>query len=287
MAHDRGTSGVTGIRVRAVLCHVRLLCASAVTAFVFTVLLTTVSYAGLDVKREVLNNGLTLLVTERHNLPLVMVTMGIRAGALLEPPDRSGLANLVAELLTEGTETRTGKQISEEIEFVGGSLGASAGDDYITVSLSVLKKDISLGFELLSDIVLNPVFPEQEMKKKVERTKAGLKSAEENPGFVASRVFIREVFGDHPYGRLVQGSEETLDRITRGDLVDFYANNYVPNSSVLSVVGDITPKEEPLSVLKSSEQGKRSPLTVTSRRRTSFSAMPGSAGMTLITTPFP
>jgi zinc protease len=207
------------------------------------VLLTTVSYAGLDVKREVLNNGLTLLVTERHNLPLVMVTMGIRAGALLEPPDRSGLANLVAELLTEGTETRTGKQISEEIEFVGGSLGASAGDDYITVSLSVLKKDISLGFELLSDIVLNPVFPEQEMKKKVERTKAGLKSAEENPGFVASRVFIREVFGDHPYGRLVQGSEETLDRITRGDLVDFYANNYVPNSSVLSVVGDITPKE--------------------------------------------
>jgi zinc protease len=202
-----------------------------------------VSDAGLDVKKETLDNGLTMLVAERHNLPLVMVTMGIRAGAMLEPPDKSGLANLVAELLTEGTEKRTGEQISEEIEFVGGGLGASASDDYITVTLSILKKDISLGFELFSDIVLNPVFPEEEMIKKLERTRAGLKSAEENPGFVASREFIREVFGDHPYGRLVQGSEETLERITRGDLIDFHANYYVPNRSVLAVVGDVTPKE--------------------------------------------
>jgi predicted Zn-dependent peptidase len=94
------------------------------------------SYA-LDVKRSILNNGLTLMVVERHNLPIVKVTVGINAGNLHEPEEKSGLASLTASLLTEGTKNRTAQQISEEIEFVGASLGAGGGDDYITVSLSV------------------------------------------------------------------------------------------------------------------------------------------------------
>ncbi len=215
---------------------------------IFSILLTGIllffpaitSYAGLDVKKEVLDNGLTLLVSERHNLPLVMVTVGIKAGSFIEPAEKAGLANLTARLLTEGTGSRTGRQISEEIEFAGGSLGASGDDDYITVSLSILKKDVSLGFELLSDVILNPVFPEDELRKKIMRIKAGLKAGEESPGFVASKAFIREVYGGHPYGRLVQGSDETLDRIKRDDLMDFHAGYYIPNNSVMSVVGDIT-----------------------------------------------
>jgi zinc protease len=203
----------------------------------------TPSYSGLKVNKETLDNGLTILVAERHNLPLVIVTVGIRAGSLVEPMDKAGLANLTAALLNEGTSNRTGSQISEEIEFVGGSLGASGGNDYVTVSLSILKKDLSLGFELLADIIINPVFSEEELLKRVERTKAALKAGEDDPGFVASKAFIREVYGDHPYGRLVQGSEETLDMIQREDLVKFHSDLYVPDNSVMSVVGDITTTE--------------------------------------------
>lgn len=197
----------------------------------------------LDVKRDVLDNGLTLLVVERHNLPVVTVTLGIKAGSLIEPEERSGLANLTATLLTEGTAKRTARQISEEIEFVGGSLGAGGGSDFITVHLSILKKDLALGFDLLSDIILNPAFPEDEMKKKVKRIKGGLKASEEDPGFVASKAFSREVFGNHPYGRLVQGSEESLDMIIRDDLTAFHKAYYTPDNSIMSVVGDITPDE--------------------------------------------
>lgn len=200
------------------------------------------SYA-LDVKRDALDNGLTLLVVERHNLPMITVTLGIKAGSLIEPGEKSGLANLTASLLTEGTTNRTGRQISEEIEFVGGSLGAGGGSDYITVHLSVLKKDLSLGFDLLSDIILNPSFPEDEMKKKVKRIKGSLNAGEEDPGFVASRAFIKEVFSSHPYGRLVQGNEESLDRIRRTDLAAFHKSYYAPDNSIMSVVGDITPDE--------------------------------------------
>ncbi len=201
------------------------------------------SYSGLNVNKETLDNGLTLLVAERHNLPLVIVSVGVRAGSLLEPVEKAGLANLTAGLLAEGTSNRTGRQISEEIEFVGGSLGASGADDYVTVSLSILKKDLSLGFELLADIILNPVFSEEELRKRMERIKAALKAGEEDPGFVASKAFIKEVYGDHPYGRLVQGSEETLDRIKREDLVEFHSDLYLPNNSVMSIVGDITTAE--------------------------------------------
>lgn len=209
--------------------------------FVFLILHSS-SYA-LDAQRMVLDNGLVLLVAQRDNLPIVKVSMGIRAGSVVEPAEKAGLASLTASLLTDGTKSRTSAQISEEIEFVGGELGASGGDDYITVNLSVLKKDMDLGFALLSDIILNPTFPEDEMTKKKERIKGSLRAQEEDPGFVASREFKKAVFGDHPYGRLVTGTAGTIDRITRDDLIGFHAACYVPNNTIMAVVGQTTPEE--------------------------------------------
>ncbi len=197
----------------------------------------------LDVKRKVLDNGLVLLISERHNLPVVKVTVGINAGNLMEPAEKAGLSSLVASLLTEGTTRRTAEQISESIEFVGGEIGASGGDDYISARLSVLKKDMDLGFELLSDIMLNPVFPEDKFTQKKERVKGNLKAREEDPGFLAGREFKKALFGSHPYGRLLSGSADSIDRITREDLVRFHAAYYVPDGSVMSVVGDVVPGE--------------------------------------------
>ena len=177
----------------------------------------------LEVKRSVLDNGMTLMIVERHTLPIVKVSIGINAGNLHEPADKAGLAGLTAGLLTGGTVNRTAQQISEEIEFVGGGVGASGGSDYVSANLSVLRKDIDLGFDLLADIILNPAFPQEEIDKKITRIKGSLKAQEEDPGFVSSKNFQEAVFGAHPYGRLISGTSETLDRISRNDLVDFHA----------------------------------------------------------------
>ena len=216
-----------------------------VTVFIlFTVYCSLFSDAyALDVKKSVLENGLTLLIVEKHNLPVVRVTVGIKAGSIVESEEKAGIANLTAELLTAGTKKRTASQISEETEFAGASLSASGGNDYATMALSVLKKDLDLGFDLLSDTILNPSFPDDELNKKRERIKGGLRAQEENPEFVASREFKKAVFGIHPYGRLVQGSPESLDRIKRDDLVNFHSTFYAPNNAIMSVVGDITPEE--------------------------------------------
>jgi len=197
----------------------------------------------LSVKRTVLQNGLVVLHSEEHSLPIVMVTLLVKVGLLNELKDKAGLANLTAELLTEGTKHRKSTDISEEIEFLGASLDASAGSDYSTISLSILKKDINKGFELFSDILLNPIFPRDEIERKKEIIKGSLKQREEDPAFLVERAFKKEVFDDHPYGRLIEGSAETIDNIKREDLIRFYSDYFLPNNSILSVVGDLTEGE--------------------------------------------
>lgn len=198
---------------------------------------------GLEISKKTLPNGLTVLHSERHNLPIVMATMIVKAGSMDEPKEKSGLANLVSELLDEGTKTKKSSDISEGIEFIGASLNSSAGSDYITITLSVLKKDVEKGFEIFSDIIINPTFPENELKRKKEQIIGYLKQKEEEHLFIAGRAFNKEVFGEHPYSRLVEGSPETIQIIAKKDITDFHAAYFLPNNATLTIVGDLNAAE--------------------------------------------
>jgi len=222
--------------------------------FLFLYFLFFISYfllpadaLAINAKKTALKKGLLVIHSEEHGLPIVMLTLLIKASPLNEPKEKAGLASLTAELLLEGTKHRKSTDISEEIEFLGASLDTSTSSDYTTVTLSVLKKDINKGFELFSDILLNPVFPQQEIERKKELIKGSLKQREEDPSFVAERAFRKEVFGEHPYGRLTEGSDKTIDNIKREDLIKFFSDYFLPNNSILSIVGDLT--EEELNVL--------------------------------------
>ncbi len=204
--------------------------------------LVTDSYA-LEIKKQVFSNGLTVLHVERHNLPIVMITLLIKASPLNEAEDKAGIAYLTSAMLTEGTHKRKASEISDEIDFIGASLNTSTNSDYTTISLSVLKKDFEKGFEIFSDILLNPSFSENEINRKKDLIKGSLRQSEENSSFVADKVFIKEVFGKHPYGRLVTGSIESIDNIKREDILNFYNDYYLPDNAILSIVGDLTSEE--------------------------------------------
>jgi zinc protease len=221
---------------------------SILPAFILSLLLllslvADASAAVVNAERFLLPNGLTVMHSENRSLPIVMVTMIVKASQVDVPAEKSGLADLTASLLREGTTQRNSQEISELVDFLGASLGASAGKDYSTAGLAVLKKDVATGFELLSDIVRNPVFPQEEVERTKLRIKGLLRRQEEDPSFLAERAFIREVFGTHPYGRLVQGTQETIDSIERKHIVDFHSAYFLPNNSILSVSGDITRAE--------------------------------------------
>ena len=193
--------------------------------------------------REVLPNGLVLLIAERPAIPQVSVRLFTRAGAVFDPEPRAGLANLTGSLVTRGTARRTGPEIDAAIEFVGGSLEAGAGRDGLTASLKVLRRDLGLGLDLLADVVLSPSFPEPELRRKVARIQAAIKRSEEDPGTLASRALARAVFPGHPYGNPVEGTQESVGRLTRDDVVQFYRGHVRPDATIVAVVGAVTVDE--------------------------------------------
>jgi zinc protease len=190
--------------------------------------------------REVLPNGIVLLVAERPAVPIVVVRAFTRAGAVLDPPDRGGLANLTGALLTRGTAKHTGPELDSAIEFVGGSLGAGAGRDGLTASLAVLKKDLALGLDLLAEVLLTPTFPPDEVKRKTAQIQAAIKRSEEDPGTVGGRALAKLVFPSHPYGMPVEGTMESVGKLTRDDVVRFHAANVRPDTTIIAVVGAIS-----------------------------------------------
>ena len=194
-------------------------------------------------KRILLENGMVLLLSEKHDLPMVFVNMAVTAGSTAVPTDKPGLASLTASLLTQGTTKRTASQISREIDFIGGSLSTSAEEDYASASLRVLKKDLRTGLELLSDVLLNPAFDQKEIDRKVKETLAELQRQKEQPGIVAGQAFAKAVFGDHPYGRTNDEVAASLPKLTRQDVLAFYTACYSPDHTIIAVVGDVTEKE--------------------------------------------
>ena len=185
-------------------------------------------------------NGMSVLILEQHFLPIVEIHAMIRAGSAQDPPDKAGTANLVASLLDEGTMTRTSKQLAEQIDFVGGSLEAKASEDFTTASARVLKKDIDLGFTLLADLLQHPAFQKAEFERIRTQLLGEMASDNDDPGHVAMKAFNQLVFHGHPYRWPVNGTEETLSKVTLTDVQAFYQREYQPSQIILTIVGDVT-----------------------------------------------
>lgn len=194
-------------------------------------------------KRIQLDNGMVLLLAEKHDIPMVTVNMAIKAGNTAVAGDKPGLASITASLLMQGTTKRTANQISSEIDFIGGSLSTGGGDDFANAGLRVLKKDIRTGFDLLSDVIMNPVFDQKEIDRKVKSTLAEIQRQKEEPNIVANEAFQKAVYGGHAYGRTNDDVAAYLPKLTRQDIIDFYKARYSPSNTIIAVVGDVNEKE--------------------------------------------
>ena len=189
--------------------------------------------------REIsLPSGMTLLLVENHEQPTLSLSLNFRAGSAYDPAGKEGVAAFVAELLTKGTPTRNAEQIAAAIEGVGGSIGASAGDDFLTASVDVLSDHADLAFSLLGDVTRRATFPEQELELARTRYLSALEVELSQPQNVASRAFQKEIYGRHPYGR--NTSAAAYKAITRNDVVSFAGRRLRPGGALLVVAGDIT-----------------------------------------------
>src|SRR5690349_19165511 len=189
-------------------------------------------------RETALANGLSVVVVEDHRLPLVSYRLAFRVGTAFDPPQVPGLTDLLAGLLPEGTESRSSREIAEEVARMGASLSAGANSDYTIVAASALKQFSKQILDLMAEIVLEPSFPENEVELAKQNTKESLRQQRAQPSFLASEMVSRVMFGDHPYS-VVAPTIESIDLSSRSDFVSFHQKYFAPNSAVFLAVGDV------------------------------------------------
>jgi predicted Zn-dependent peptidase len=189
-----------------------------------------------------LPNGAHLMVLEDRRLPRITVQIIIPgAGGYFDPPNQIGLAQYTAQMMREGTKTRTTQQIAQELETIAASVTASSGLSAETASIfgSALTENFDRMFDIAAAVLLGPTFPAEEWDRAKTRAKTGLQQQRAQPGFLANERYARIMFGDHPAGR-VSATAESLDAITRDAMVEFHRTRYVPDHALIAFAGDIS-----------------------------------------------
>src|SRR5579875_66000 len=190
-----------------------------------------------------LPNGLRVVLIERHDVPIVRLYAIVQVGSEADPPQLPGLASMVAGLLPEGTEHRSAYQIAEEIDQAGGSIDTGAGWDQSYANVSVLSNHAQVAFDLLADLLIHPSFARDEVERLRKHTLSALDVIDQDPSYVADVVMRRLLFQGTPYAHSEDGTPESIERVTREDLLDFHRRYYVPSRTILAVAGDLTEPE--------------------------------------------
>jgi len=198
----------------------------------------------LKAASKTLTNGLRVFVVTDHREPAVAARLVLlSAGSIKDPSSMPGVAQMTAALLTQGTEKRSAREIAETIDFLGGTLQATADRDGTTVTLDIVKKDLGTGMDLMSDVVLHPAFAPDELDRQRQRVLSSLQVQYADPNYLATLVFARVLYGNSAYGLPEAGTPRSVQEFRRDDFVKFHDANYAPNGALLAFAGDITPDE--------------------------------------------
>ena len=211
-------------------------------------------------EKVVLKNGLTVLLLEKHGVPIVNIEALVKTGSAADPAGQDGLAAITAGLLRKGTKSRTAQQFAADMDFTGGSFESGAGPDFSSVSVEVLNKDIARGLDLFSDALLHPVFPQEETQKLLAQTLDGVRSAKDDPRSVLRAYYNGYLYNGTGYGRPADGDETSLTKIQRDAVVKFYETYYQPENTILAVAGDFQAAEMKKKLEEVLANGRRSTL---------------------------
>ena len=193
------------------------------------------------IHRSVLENGMVVLAVENPAADIVAARVYIRAGGRYEPLAQAGLSNLLASVITKGTERLSSQQIAEQVEAVGASLGADAAADYCLMSLKTVSADFTEMLTLLAEIMRTPSFPEAEVELERKLTLQGIRSMQEQPFSMANAQLRQILYGQHPYGTSTLGTEETVAQLSSEMLHRYHQTYFRPDNMVISIVGRIDP----------------------------------------------
>ena len=194
-------------------------------------------------RRVELDSGMIIYLLEDHELPIVDISVQIRTGAIYEPEDKIGLAAITGAVMrTGGTTSKTGDELDEILENLAASVEVGIGGDAGTASMSVLKEDLDTGLAILADVLMNPAFREDKIELEKVQHRSSIARRNDSARSITSREFRKLIHGaDSPYARTTE--YDTINSITRDDLVAFHAKYFRPNNTILGVLGDFNSEE--------------------------------------------
>ena len=203
------------------------------------------------IKKSRLKNGIRLVTEEMPYANSVSIGFWIKIGSRNEEQNFQGITHFIEHLLFKGTEKRTAKQIAEELETVGGTLNAFTSREYTCIYARVLKDDIELAIELLSDMMLNSCFGEEDIKKEKNVVCEEIMMYEDTPDEIIHDIFTQQVWRGHSLGRAILGTKETVSGYTRKDILNYYREFFIPENIIFSAAGNLNHErlEEKLNIL--------------------------------------
>ncbi|MBB6142342.1 putative Zn-dependent peptidase [Silvibacterium bohemicum] len=192
-----------------------------------------------NIRRTILPNGLTILTEKMDHIRSVAMGVWIRAGSRHEQPEVNGISHFVEHMVFKGTKSRSAQRIAREVDAIGGNLDAFTGKETVCFNMKVLDEHVPSALEVLSDLVLNPVFAAEEINRERGVILEEIKMDEDNPDYLVHEIFTQNFWKDHPLGKPILGTKETVRKFERETLFDFYGSRFLGGNMIFSAAGNI------------------------------------------------
>jgi predicted Zn-dependent peptidase len=192
-----------------------------------------------NIRREVLPNGLTVITEEMEHIRSISIGIWVKTGSRDEDLQWNGISHFVEHMVFKGTQHRSAEEIARQVDSIGGNIDAFTAKECVSFSMKVLDEHLPIALDVLSDLVLNPVFQEQDITRERGVILEEIKMDEDNPDYLVHEIFTQNFWKDHPLGRPILGTRDTVKRFERPPVVDFYRQRFSPGNVIITAAGHL------------------------------------------------
>jgi len=192
-----------------------------------------------NVRREVLSNGLTILTEEMQQIRSASIGIWIKTGSRHEEPERNGISHFVEHMLFKGTTTRSAQEIARQVDSIGGNMDAFTAKECICFNVKILDEHLPIAMDILTDLVLNPVFAAKDIVRERGVIMEEIKMDEDSPDYLVHEIFTQNFWKDHPLGKPILGTKDTVRKFEQPMLLDYYSGFFYPGNMIVAAAGNI------------------------------------------------
>src|SRR5438270_7382157 len=192
-----------------------------------------------NIKREVLPNGLIVLSEEMAHIRSISIGIWMKTGSRDETADLNGISHFTEHMVFKGTKNRTARDIARQVDSIGGNMDAFTGKEIICFNIKVLDEHVPIAIDILSDLVLNPIFDPKDITREKGVILEEIKMDEDNPDYLIHEIFTQNFWKDHALGKPILGTKETVRSFEHERLFNFYRQRFAPNNMIISAAGNL------------------------------------------------